>query len=658
VIRIEGLRKLFGAKTVLDTVSYHFQEGERVALVGANGAGKTTLLDILTGEIEPDAGVVIKPGRLRLGYLPQEPNANPRTSILDEVLAGGDGLIQSLVRRHRRALDDMTSSYSEDRHRAWEVLDEEYKREGGYSLEASARAILAGLGFAQSMFEQAPNHLSGGWRMRLELAKIFLNRPNFLVLDEPTNHLDLPSLIWVEKWLENFQGTLLFVSHDRSLLKRLPTITLHLQNGRLTPYSGNFDSFLEQREARQELEAAQAENLRKRREHLEGFVTRFGAKASKASQAQSKMKMIARIRDLESDVVLDNEVDSMHVQIPVGQPSGREVFRIKQGAIGYAKALSENVNLLIERGQKIAVIGANGIGKSTLLKTVVNEISPLAGEFVAGHNVRTAWFAQDQLSTLDPHKNILDNVLDVSVKVTQVVARNVLGSLLFRGDDVYKKVSVLSGGEKARVGLARLLLQEANFLVLDEPTNHLDISSCEILSQAVIDFEGTVLFVSHDREFIDSVCTHIYAMLPDGRGQLFEGRLDDYERMADKSGFPNVLNPTPLVADDAARSPLSAGSVDHDKLAEQDIQRLKRETQKNQKMAEKLESEMERIQGKIRDCDEQMEQSHSDFSNLAVLAEKKRLFESELAHIEEQWLGVSEKIEKARCLLGAMGRSI
>ncbi len=658
MIRIEGLRKLFGAKTVLDTVSYHFQEGERVALVGANGAGKTTLLDILTGEIEPDAGVVIKPGRLRLGYLPQEPNANPRTSILDEVLAGGDGLIQSLVRRHRRALDDMTSSYSEDRHRAWEVLDEEYKREGGYSLEASARAILAGLGFAQSMFEQAPNHLSGGWRMRLELAKIFLNRPNFLVLDEPTNHLDLPSLIWVEKWLENFQGTLLFVSHDRSLLKRLPTITLHLQNGRLTPYSGNFDSFLEQREARQELEAAQAENLRKRREHLEGFVTRFGAKASKASQAQSKMKMIARIRDLESDVVLDNEVDSMHVQIPVGQPSGREVFRIKQGAIGYAKALSENVNLLIERGQKIAVIGANGIGKSTLLKTVVNEISPLAGEFVAGHNVRTAWFAQDQLSTLDPHKNILDNVLDVSVKVTQVVARNVLGSLLFRGDDVYKKVSVLSGGEKARVGLARLLLQEANFLVLDEPTNHLDISSCEILSQAVIDFEGTVLFVSHDREFIDSVCTHIYAMLPDGRGQLFEGRLDDYERMADKSGFPNVLNPTPLVADDAARSPLSAGSVDHDKLAEQDIQRLKRETQKNQKMAEKLESEMERIQGKIRDCDEQMEQSHSDFSNLAVLAEKKRLFESELAHIEEQWLGVSEKIEKARCLLGAMGRSI
>jgi ATP-binding cassette subfamily F protein 3 len=660
LIRVESLKKSFGSKTILNGVTFHFPEGERLALVGANGAGKTTLLDILTGVAEADSGQILKPNRLRLGYLPQEPNPTPMTSVIEEAVIGGDGYIQSLVRRHRAALQEMTANYSEASHRAWEMLDEEYKSEGGYSLESEAMSILSGLGFHGGMIAKDPSELSGGWRMRLELAKIFLNKPNFLVLDEPTNHLDLPSLVWVEKWLQSFKGTLLFVSHDRSLLRRLPTSTLHLQNGVLTRYSGNFDSFLEQREMQQELVAAQADTLRKRREHLESFVTRFGAKATKAAQAQSKMKMIARIRDLESDVVGEEDVDAMHVEIPLGQPSGRSVLSIKDGAIGYSQPLSRGINLLVERGHKVAVIGANGIGKSTLLKTVVGDIGALNGSFEIGHNVRLAWFAQDQLSTLNPEKSILENTLDASPKATQGLVRNLLGSLLFRGDDVYKNVKVLSGGEKARVGLARLLMQEANFLVLDEPTNHLDISSCEVLSQAITDFEGTALFVSHDREFIDSVCTHVYAMLPDGRGRLFEGKLADYEMMADKSGFPNVLSVQATSAQQTDKNPRTTSPTPETsaKISEQEVNRLKKEAQKNQKNVEKLDLEMSRLQRLIADCDSQMEQCHSDFNRVAALSDEKRGFEQQLAEYEEEWLDLSEKVESVRQTLMALGRTL
>jgi ATP-binding cassette subfamily F protein 3 len=470
--------------------------------------------------------------------------------------------------------------------------------------------------------------------------------------------LDLPSLVWVEKWLQAFTGTLLFVSHDRTLLRKLPTVTLHLHNAKLTAYQGNFDRFLEERERRMEEEAAQAENLRKRREHLEKFVDRFGAKASKASQAQSKMKMIARIRDLEADVGGDDQFDTMHVSIPLGPPSGREVLRIKAGAIGYDKPLSRNLNLLIERGQKVAIIGANGIGKSTLLKTVVAAVPSIEGVFETGHNVRFAWFAQDQLETLNSAKSVLENVLESSPKATQGVVRNVLGSLLFRGDDVNKRVGVLSGGEKARVGLARLLMQEANLLLMDEPTNHLDISSCEVLSQAIQEYEGTVVFVSHDREFIDAVCTHVFAMLPDGRGQLFEGKLDDYRRLASRSGFPDVLDPLPTSGVDSPAVTPSSEIKQSGKLSEQEITSLKREAQKNIKAIEKLDAEMARLQRVLADCDRQMEESHSDFSRVASIAEEKKLTESQLAVSEEEWLELSEKVEFAKSTLISMGRTL
>jgi ATP-binding cassette subfamily F protein 3 len=652
MIRIDQIRKFFGTKPILTDVTYHFPEGERIALVGANGAGKTTLLDLLTGEQEPDGGAIIKPARLRLGYLPQEPSVNPEDTVLQEALQGGTGYVQDLYRRHHLALEAMTNDYNDKNHAIFEAVEREFQAEDGYALESTAKSILKGLGFSESSISTSPKSLSGGWRMRLELAKIFVNKPNFLILDEPTNHLDLPSLAWVERWLMSFQGTLLFVSHDRSLLERLPTSTLHLQGGKLNAYKGNFSSFLEQRAAKNELTAATQESLRRQREHLQSFVDRFGAKATKAKQAQSRLKMISRIKEVEETITTDDDADTMSLAIKQGLPSGREVLRIKNLTVGYSSPLATNINCTIERGQKIAVIGANGIGKSTFLKTLASKIPSLQGSFEVGHNVALAWFAQDQLDTLDIKDNALNNVLASSGELSEREARALLGALLFRGDDVFKKVGVLSGGEKARVGLARLLANKANFLILDEPTNHLDLSSIEILTSALADYEGTVLFVSHDREFIDAVCTHVLVMLGDGRSELFIGKLEDYQRLASQTGFPNVLNPEVASETSAKTTPQRDIRVQ----SEAEITTMKRDLQKSTKKLSELESGISKQQSQLDALMEKMAASHNDFNKTAEL-EKERLHAQQvLEGIEQEWILLSETIEQATSKLKALGR--
>ncbi|MCX6127174.1 MAG: ABC-F family ATP-binding cassette domain-containing protein [Proteobacteria bacterium] len=665
MIRIDDLKKSFGTKAILDKVSYHFPEGERLALVGANGAGKTTLLNILTGVEEADGGTILKPARLRLGYLPQEANTEPEEDVLTEAVSGGEGYMQALYRSHRDALHEMTVNYSDKAHHNFERVDFDFNREGGYAMESEAKAVLRGLGFSDEMLEVNPRTLSGGWRMRLELAKIFVNRPNFLILDEPTNHLDLPSLIWVERWLQSYQGTLLFVSHDRSLLERLPTMTLHMNLGRFTSYKGNFSSFLEQRELRLAQDASTADSLKRRREHLQSFVDRFGAKATKAAQAQSRVKMIARIRDMEDSVPSDDTADSISLTIPMAIPSGREVLKIVGGSVGYDKVLAKNVQLLVEKGQRIAVIGANGIGKSTLLKTIAGVLSPKSGTFTLGYNVVMGWFAQDQLDSLELNKTLMYNVLQASAQTSEREARSLLGSLLFRGEDVFKNVGVLSGGEKARVGLARLLAQRANFLVMDEPTNHLDLSSVEILVEALQEYPGTLLFVSHDRNFIDSVCTHVFVMLPDGRSQVFVGKLEDYQRLAKVSGFPDVLDPAPDQDAAKLKSKPDAESKAKPKQAtpialtasftESEIMAMKRDLQKHERRIAELDKliavshrESERIEAEMANC-------HGDFEALAKLNAKKIETETGLVTLEEEWLTVSEPLESIRASLKSLG---
>ena len=541
MIMLQDISRRYGDRFVLNGVSFHFPSKGRVALVGVNGAGKSTLLNIICKLDEPDGGLMIQPKSCVLGYLPQEPNPTPEPTILQECVASATDL-NTLRLALEAALLEMGENYSDEGYARYEKIEHAFRDQGGYALEAEAKSILVGLGFTTAQFDQDPTNLSGGWRMRLELARIFIRKPNFLVLDEPTNHLDLPSMIWLESYLLNFSGTLLLVSHDQELLNRLSTTTLHIQAGQVTAYAGNFDDFLQQFELRQAQSAHGAKQMAAQQAHIEKFIERFRGKPSKAAQVRSRYKMLGRLQAVEQGTPEQSEDAAMSLNLPVKVKSGLHVLKVIDASIGYGdRALAKKVNLEVKRGQKVAIIGANGIGKSTLLKSIVGATPFLQGTSEQGHQVKMGYYAQNQMDTLDTNLTVLDNVMQARESMSLQEARRILGCFLFTRDDVFKPFKVLSGGEKSRVGLAHLLAQECNFLLLDEPTNHLDMMSTGILANSLSEYEGTALFVSHNRAFINSVATHIFAMTPDGRSQLFEGNLDDYVHLCERSKFPNVL---------------------------------------------------------------------------------------------------------------------
>jgi len=645
VIRIERVSKSYGKKVILKDATYHFPAGERVALVGANGAGKTTLLNIICGIEDSDGGEIIRPRDCVVGYLPQEPNSDPLPTLLQECVAGH--LRISELWKQREASQAKLVTHGDTLSlQLFEKAQAAFQDAGGPALESRARGIMAGLGFHPSQFEQNPKNLSGGWRMRLELAKVFLNDPQFLVLDEPTNHLDLPSLVWVESYLRQFEGCLVFVSHDRGLLNRLATTTLHLSRGQMRSYKGNFDSFLEQKESMEQQDIARAEAIARRKAELTRFVERFGAKATKARQAQARVKMIARLQDLEDDLDLPQNENAVAFSFAAPTPSGKDVLKIQNLEIGYSAEapLAREIKLNIVRGQKICVIGANGIGKSTLLQTLSGVISRLSGDFSLGHQVTVAYFAQEQLSVLESERSVLENVLRKTA-LSEREARSLLGSFLFNGDDVFKKVSVLSGGEKNRVGLSILLSQNANFLILDEPTNHLDMSSAEILSESLQDYEGTILCVSHNREFINSFATHIFVMLPGGQYALFEGNLDDYPRMAQVSGFPNILDPS-YTAGQLSGSQTSGVEKENRHQQRADAQNVKRERQKLQRRIDDLERLMSELTGKLSALEIELNDAGSEYQKAQQLAARQVELQEKLSQVEADWMSCSESIEQ------------
>lgn len=669
MLRIENLSKSFGSRLLLKNATYHFPQHEKIALIGLNGAGKTTLLNMLAGFESYDEGSIIRPVNCKLGYLVQEPNPSPFSTILHEAQSGASRLMK-IKESMDQALKKIDSEPSEKQVHIFDAAETAYRSAGGYALEAKVKETLAGLGFNQDQCSDSPLTLSGGWRMRLELAKLFLSEPDFLILDEPTNYLDLPSLIWMENYLMSFDGTVLFVSHDRSLLNKLPTIILHLHKGILTPYSGNLDFFLESREIMIEQKEASKKQLEKRRVSIERFITRFGAKNTKASQARSRMKMLARLRDLESE--LDQSLDDSsedYIQLAIPEPvqkSGQTVLSIEQGVIGYASQnvntspliLSKDINLLIERDQKIAVIGANGIGKSTLLKTVVQETPLLGGISSLGLNVSVGYFAQDQLSSLDLNKSSLDNLLS-ETSLGEKDARKLLGNFLFHGDDVFKLTKVLSGGEKSRLGLAKIFAIKANFLLLDEPTSHLDMTSIEALTNALSDYNGTVIFVSHDRMFINNICTHIFAMYPDGRSQLFEGNLSDYERMAPLSGLPNIMEFSPTSSSLLSKNinPLEKTErhrvLEHHEYAKD----LKRDRQRFEKQLLSLDEKINLFKADLLETETALSKvDSSDYQKSQILCSRQKNLQDSLASLEDEWLTTSEKLDEIKTKLQKIGR--
>lgn len=659
MIRIERLKKSYGLKLLFQDASYHFPPGERIALVGANGAGKTTLLNILCGIEEADDGEVLIPGDISLGYLPQKPNPTPEATIALECEAGA-AKIALLKVRLAQLVEQMSHSTSDKLLAEYEATETAFRQAGGYALRARATTILAGLGFRSSQFEQSPLVLSGGWRMRLELARLFMRNPDFLILDEPTNHLDLPSLVWVENYLSSLPCTLLFVSHDRALLNRLASLTLHLSQGKLTPYRGNFDAFLELRAQRQEQEEAARGQLQRRREAMEQFVERFGAKASKASQAQARVKMIARIRALEDELPEDGEDSSVMISIPEPRPAPRMLLELNAAAIGYDRPLATNVTLNVEKGSKIAIIGANGIGKSTLLRSLAGRLPFISGSMQLGHGVQISYFAQEQSETLDSDKSVLENLLRNS-HLSEKEARGLLGSFLFRGDDVYKLLRVLSGGEASRLGLAVALAAKASLLLLDEPTNHLDMSSVDSLSASLADWSGTAVFVSHDRKFIDDVCTHVFAMVADGRSMLFPGKLKDYENLAAIQGFPNVLAvesaATKLQTSFEGPTPAAPRSERTLAVSEEQIRDLKRRRQKLSQQIAKADQGMHGEKSKIESLDQDILASSHDHQLVRQLADERSRVAGRLEVLEMQWLEWSEDLQTVEQQLKDLGRS-
>jgi ATP-binding cassette subfamily F protein 3 len=526
MLTINKLTKAFGARKVLNDINYNFPQMGIIALVGVNGAGKSTFLNILCGLDQCDSGTVTKGKNYIVGYLPQEPNPTPKDTILLECMSGDEILFQT-----KDELDlvgkELEKEYSQEIYEKFERLDEIFRDRDGYSFQYNATKILTGLGFPQEVLNDHPKTLSGGWRMRLELAKLLMKEPNFLILDEPTNHLDLPTIIWLESYLKKFRGVVLFVSHDEELLNRLPNIVLHLKNGKLTEYHGNYHQFLLQYEMREVGKVAERKNLESKMKDAQQFIDRFGAKATKATQARSRMKMIARLQGELNEIEVDRSDMEIKIKIPLTEKSGKDVVEMKDCTIGYDKPLLKNLSLYIQSRQKVAIVGANGLGKSTLIKTIAGKIPLIDGIVNFGHNVKIAYYAQEQVEYLSLDKNVLENLRLVNDKIEEVNARKLLGSFLFKGDDIYKPVRVLSGGEKSRLGLACLMVQNANVLLLDEPTNHLDILSTEILSEALKNYEGTVIFISHNRSFINSTASHILAISSSRKVYLSKGSLHD-----------------------------------------------------------------------------------------------------------------------------------
>ncbi|MBI4247513.1 MAG: ABC-F family ATP-binding cassette domain-containing protein [Candidatus Rokubacteria bacterium] len=523
LIQLEGCAKAFGGQALFRDLSWRIAGGERIGLVGPNGAGKTTLCRILAGLEEPDAGRVSGARGVTVGYLPQEVAAGEAGSVLATALSGFEG-----VWRLEREMEDIAGALAAAPTDAltarWGDLQHRFETAGGYRLESAAQAILSGLGFAAGDLGRPITEFSGGWRMRAALARLLLLRPSLLLLDEPTNHLDLESLAWLESFLAGYDGAVVVVAHDRYFLNRMVSAIADLTPSGLTVYPGDYDGYLVEREARRQLREAQARNQAKRVAEIERFIGRFRYQATKARQVQSRIKMLERL----GRVGVDGPTRRIRFAFPEPPRTGRRVATLRAIHKAYGDTVVyAGTDFEVERGDRVALVGVNGAGKSTLLRILAGVLPFERGERTLGAHVASHYYAQHQLDALDPTRTVLEEMEAVAPEAAPTRLRTILGAFLFSGDAVDKKVKVLSGGEKARLALARMLVRPAALLCLDEPTNHLDLASREVLEEALAEFPGTIVFISHDRYFINRVVTKIVEVA-DGRLTTYLGDYDDY----------------------------------------------------------------------------------------------------------------------------------
>ncbi|MDW8465597.1 MAG: ABC-F family ATP-binding cassette domain-containing protein [Chloroherpetonaceae bacterium] len=542
MLEARNLNLTIGTKELLTQTSFRIGDRDRVGLVGVNGAGKSTLLKWIAGYPTEQTlhveGEILKSSDTTIGYLPQEISfeGDLEKSALEYVMEANARLHQ-LSREIARMEVELTLPIEHESEAYTRLIERfsdataEFERLGGYKLRADAEKVLIGLGFSEDDFHKPVKAFSGGWQMRLLIAKLLLQNPTLLLLDEPTNHLDMDSLRWLENYLLNYDGAFVIVSHDRFFLDKLTTKTLEISFRRITEYKGNYSFYETEKALRYEQMQAKYENDLKRIEHLRRFVERFKAKATKASQAQSRMRMIEKIQaQLEAP---EQDLSQIAFRFPKAAPSGRIVLRLENVSKSYAlpdhsqKLVLKDINLEIERGERLALVGSNGVGKSTLCKIIAGEID-FEGRRILGHNVKYAFFGQHQAERLNPQHTVLEEMLEAAPdSEARKKVRDILGCFLFSGDAVNKKISVLSGGEKSRVALAKLLLQAANFLILDEPTNHLNMRSKEMLIESLENYDGTLILVSHDRYFLDCLVSKVL-YLKEGRLHIYQGSYAEF----------------------------------------------------------------------------------------------------------------------------------
>lgn len=633
ILQANKIERSFAGEVLFDNVSLQVDERDRIALVGKNGAGKSTLLKILVGEEEPTSGEINKKRDLSLSYLAQDSRFESSNTIYDEMLHVFDSLrkTEKSLRQMELEMAEKTGADLEKLMQDYDRLSEEFRQAGGFTYEADIRAILNGFKFDESMWQMKIEELSGGQNTRLALAKMLLEKPNLLVLDEPTNHLDIETIAWLENYLVNYSGALLIVSHDRYFLDKVATITLDLTKHSLDRYVGNYSSFVEQKEQKLLTEAKNYEKQQKEIAALEDFVNRNLVRASTTKRAQSRRKQLEKMERLDKP---EAGTKSAHMTFHSDKTSGNVVLTVEEAAVGYDdQILSEPINLDIRKMNAVAIVGPNGIGKSTLIKSIVGQIPFIKGEARFGANVEVGYYDQTQ-SKLTPHNSVLDELWNDFKLTPEVEIRNRLGAFLFSGDDVKKTVGMLSGGERARLLLAKLSMENNNFLILDEPTNHLDIDSKEVLENALIDFDGTLLFVSHDRYFINRVATQVLELSEEG-STLYLG---DYDYYLEKKAELEALAAAQAEAEPASSTEEVTSNDYH--LQKQNQKELRKITRR----IEQLEAEMEELDQKIQDITETMH-SINDAADLVQLQSDLDQLTVQQEAVMEEWAELSEQVE-------------
>lgn len=653
MLSIVNINKSFGGRDLLTEASLQLNRGERVGLVGPNGAGKSTLINIILGREEPDKGEVTLDRRCSLGYLPQETAAVKDESVIEIAidlhpeLVATRRLLQKVdsVDLHGAgheghpvpAHDGAGYDHAVDPHTRFAEL-------GGFGFEARAKKILAGLGFRESDFERPARELSGGWAMRAHLARLLVQEPDLLLLDEPTNHLDLHSLLWFQNHLQNYPGAILMVSHDREFLNRIIDSVVELRFGQLNRYRGNYEDFVAQREANEANLLAAYKNQQREIARLMLFVDRFRAKNTKAAQAQSKLKQIERMERIEAPA---DALATIDFSFPQPQRSGQRVLTLKDISFAYGRnVVYEGMEFEVERGQRIVLVGPNGAGKSTLLKLMGGVLKPGAGQRELGHNVKCGYYSQNRVEMLRMDRSVLEEALDTEQRVTEQFVRTLLGCFLFSGDDVDKPVRVLSGGEKSRLALVKILIDPPNFLLMDEPTTHLDMPSIEALITALKQFEGTLVFISHDVYFIKQLASQVVHV----EGRQLRRFAGDYSYYVEKTGWGTVTSFSSVAgpSEPAAKSerPAISGKEQRRALAEERQMRSRARSEQKKVVTEIEEqiAELETRQAEIHTALQDPE-TYSKGALAAELNRELKEISARLDLLHQEWEEAALKLE-------------